>query len=161
MLAQSVEFWQMAGDAAAARVARSDYVTRFASDARYTALNGNQKANWRDYSRFLADYHYAGKRWSQSADYYESLALRADNTGEILHLAGDARLQMGRLDQALANFEKAAYTYSHDRSAESAWAAISILRGRLGNRSKPVTERSEERRVGKECNLWGSRTVAT
>ena len=139
MLAQSVEFWQMAGDAAAARVARSDYVTRFASDARYTALNGNQKANWRDYSRFLADYHYAGKRWSRSADYYESLALRADNTGEILHLAGDARLQMGRLDQALANFEKAAYTYSHDRSAESAWAAISILRGRLGNRSKSVT----------------------
>lgn len=139
MLAQSVEFWQMAGDAGAARVARSDYVARFASDARYTALNGNQKANWRDYSRFLADYHYAGKRWSRSADYYESLALRADNTGEILHLAGDARLQMGRLDQALANFEKAAYTYSHDRSAESAWAAISILRGRLGNRSEPVT----------------------
>ena len=139
MLAQSVEFWQMAGDVGAARVARSDYVARFASDARYTALNGNQKANWRDYSRFLADYHYAGKRWSRSADYYESLALRADNTGEILHLAGDARLQMGRLDQALANFEKAAYTYSHDRSAESAWAAISILRGRLGNRSEPVT----------------------
>ncbi len=138
ILAQNVEFWLMAGDAGSARTARSDYVARFGADSRYAALNGDQRASWLDYSRFLADYHYAGQQWSRAADFYESLALRAANSGEVLHLAGDARLQAGSAGRALSNFEQAAYEHPHDRSAESAWAAITILRDSLRAGDAPV-----------------------
>lgn len=50
-LAQSVDYWRMAGDTSKAREARADYVARFQSQPKFQELRGQQQALWRDYAR--------------------------------------------------------------------------------------------------------------
>lgn len=141
-MAQSVGFWQMAGDTEQARAAKEGFVARFRADHRYQALAANQQQNWQNYSRFLADHYYAtgadfdGRgdtaaardAWRAAAGYYEALASRSGTEGELLHLAGDARLLSGNRLKALENFRLAGYGQDYKRASEAAWAAITLLR---------------------------------
>lgn len=154
--AQSVTFWQMAGDIDKAREAKAGFVASFQPDHRYPALADHQRKNWQEYSRFLGDYYYAagteadtrgdaasaGSAWARAAGYYEALAPRSGNQGELLHLAGDARLLAGNRVKALENFRMAGYGQGYDRAAESAWAAVTLLREDLdaGNLTNETTE---------------------
>lgn len=160
-LTQSVVFWQMAGDGQRARDARADYVARYRSEPDYRILSHSQQSTWRDYARFLGDYHYsaatelnAGGRaasaasgWRSAAGYYEVLADHSGSAGEWLHLAGDARLQAGDPERALLSFRRAAYGAGYERAAEAAWAAVKVLRSGLDLRAEhaALTALSEER----------------
>ncbi|PSF11267.1 outer membrane protein assembly factor BamD [Marinobacter shengliensis] len=135
-LAQSVDYWRMAGDTVKAREARADYVARYQSQPEYLELRGQQQALWQDYARFLGDYHYAAQDWTLAAGYYEVLAGHSGDTGKLLHLAGDARLQAGNRDKALENYRSAAYGargsgQPYADAAEAGWAAIKVLRSTL------------------------------
>ncbi|MDX5335105.1 MAG: outer membrane protein assembly factor BamD, partial [Marinobacter sp.] len=135
-LAQSVDYWRMAGDTVKAREARADYVARYQSQPEYQELKGQQQALWQDYARFLGDYHYAAQDWTSAAGYYEALAGHSGDTGKLLHLAGDARLQAGNRDKALENYRSAAYGargygQPYPDAAEAGWAAIKVLRSTL------------------------------
>lgn len=135
-LAQSVDYWRMAADTVKAREARADYVARYQSQPEYQELKGQQQALWQDYARFLGDYHYAAQDWTSAAGYYEALAGHSGDTGKLLHLAGDARLQAGNRDKALENYRSAAYGargsgQPYADAAEAGWAAIKVLRSTL------------------------------
>lgn len=149
-LAQSVDYWGMAGAPGKAREARADYVTRYQSKQQYAALSRQQQALWQGYARFLGDYHYAAgadhqaagrgpqaeQGWSSAADYYEMLAVHSGDASKLLHLAGDARLQAGNRDKALANYRSAAYGSNdsdqpYAEAAEAGWAAVKVLRSNL------------------------------
>jgi cellulose synthase operon protein C len=133
-LAQSVDYWRMAGDTVKAREARADYVARYQSQPKFQELKGQQQALWRDYARFLGDYHYTAQDWTLAAGYYEVLAGHSGDTGKLLHLAGDARLQAGNRDKALENYRSAAYGAGEQHypdAAEAGWAAIKVLRSTL------------------------------
>ena len=135
-LAQSVDYWRMAGDTSKAREARADYVARYQSQPEYQELKGQQQALWQDYALFLGDYHYAAQDWTSAAGYYEALAGHSGDTGKLLHLAGDARLQAGNRHKALENYRSAAYGargygQPYADAAEAGWAAIKVLRSTL------------------------------
>lgn len=144
-MAQSVDFWLMAGNIAELRRARADYVTRFQSERDYGALTGQQQNLWRDFARFLADFYYAAgsahqsegrqqaaaEDWNAAAGYYESLAMHSEAPGELLHLAGDAHLQAGNRALALVNYRSAAYGASYQGAPDAGWAAIRVLRSNL------------------------------
>lgn len=136
-LAQSVDYWRMAGDTSNAREARADYVARYQSQPKFQELKGQQQALWRDYARFLGDYHYAAEDWTSAAGYYEVLAGHSGDTGKLLHLAGDARLQAGNRNKALENYRSAAYgargggQQRYPDAAEAGWAAIKVLKSTL------------------------------
>ncbi|MGC8119066.1 tetratricopeptide repeat protein [Marinobacter sp. VGCF2001] len=154
-LAQSVTYWQLAGDPAQALAARERYVQRLGDDARFRVLAIQQQALWSQYARFLAEHHYAmgselaGRNetlaarasWARAAGYYEQLAPRSPQTGEFLHLAGDARLLAGNRPEAVQNFRSAAYDHVHQGSDDSAWAAIRIARQNL--EATPAASRAE------------------
>lgn len=141
-LAQSVSYWQLAGNKPKALAARDHYVQRLGAAGRFQALSPEQKGLWVEYSRFLADHYYAAgtdlssrdqtsaasEAWAKAAHYYERLAPRSEQTGELLHLAGDARLLAGHRSEAVGNFRAAAYDHRHEGSRDSAWAAIRIVR---------------------------------
>src|SRR5690554_3130886 len=159
-LAQSVDYWGMAGDAGRAREARADYVTRYQSEPQYAGLNGQQQALWQGYARFLGDHYYTEQNWSSAAGYYEVLAVHSGDASKLLHLAGDARLQAGSLDKALQNYRSAAYGNNgsgrpYAEAAEAGWAAIKVLRSALEDslggaaRSSLAALSAEEQRFGK------------
>ncbi len=159
-MAQSVAYWQMAGDDQRARAAREAYVAQYDSEMGYRALSVSQQGVWRDYARFLGDYYYstatglnadarspgAPAVWNKAAGYYEVLAGHSSSTGELLHLAGDARLQAGNADRAIQNFRSAAYDTGYERAAEAGWAAITVLRADLEPQARrsSLTELSQE-----------------
>src|SRR5690554_1930558 len=95
-LAQSVSYWQLAGNKPKALAARDHYVQRLGAETRFQALSPEHKALWAEYSRFLADHYYAAgtdlstqdqtvaasEAWANAAHYYERLAPRSEQTGE-------------------------------------------------------------------------------
>ena len=150
---QVVDVWQRAAQPERIREARAGFVARFGSDAGYDRLNRAEQEKWQSFSRLLADFQYnrgtnsadagdvtaAGAAFVSAADYYEGLARRSVRIGEILRLAGDARLQAGEFLQALANFRRAAYEVAnYSEAADAGWAAITLLRDGLnGRRTSP------------------------
>ncbi|MBU2955643.1 tetratricopeptide repeat protein [Marinobacter sp. F3R08] len=139
---QVVEVWQEAGEPNEVRKARARFVESYSARSSFDTLNPSEQDAWRDFSRGLADYHYdLGTRLAekdeaaqsktaflQAANYYEGLALLGAQNGEVLRLAGDARLQADALSGALANFRKAAYeTTGYSEAADAGWAAITLL----------------------------------
>lgn len=144
-LVQSVEFWTMAGQPTRVREAKAEFVGQYLAEARYQALTGDHQQHWQAYGRSLADFHYAsgstyqagakpleGRRsWVKAAEYYEMLAPRSAAEGELMHLAGDARLLAKHDTQALANFRRAAYGAGYSQAEQAGWAAITLLRNAL------------------------------
>ncbi|MBC7182398.1 MAG: outer membrane protein assembly factor BamD, partial [Marinobacter sp.] len=140
---QVVEVWQRVGQPDRIRAARADFVARFANDAAYSRLSEGEQEQWKHFSRRLADVHYsegtkatgsgdpgtAKAAFASAAAYYEGLAERSVRAGELLRLAGDARLQAGHFSQALANFRQAAYDLpDYTDAADAGWAAVALLR---------------------------------
>jgi len=140
---QVVEVWQRAGQPERIRQARAEFVAGFESDTGYARLNQSEQEKWQGFSRMLADFHYnrgtraaesgdinaAQAAFASAADYYEGLARRSAPKGEVLRLAGDARLQAGQFRQALADFRQAAYeVVGYQAAADAGWAAVTLLR---------------------------------
>ncbi|MEC7727205.1 MAG: tetratricopeptide repeat protein [Pseudomonadota bacterium] len=147
-MAQNVQVWQRAGQPASVRDARAEYVAMYDDSTRYRQLSGPRQEQWQAFSRRLADHFYsqgsdalernersAGiSAFSRAAGYYESLASRSVSAGELLRLAGDARLQAGHYDQALANYQAAAYgIVDYAKADDAAWAAVVLLRDGVEN----------------------------
>lgn len=141
-MGQIVDVWNRAGKPARARNAMADYVTLFAGKNVYDRLAVDYREKWRDFSRFLAEHHYAAaaageegvaRHYLAAAGYYEALAERnlseRRDSGAFFRLAGDAWLQAGEYSSALANFRVAAYDVSgYNEGADSGWAAVILLR---------------------------------
>ncbi|WP_372997917.1 tetratricopeptide repeat protein [Marinobacter sp.] len=140
---QVVDVWAAAGEPEQVRMARAEFVESYSKDTDYAGLDGGQKDQWRSFSRQLADYHYdratraadqgqkdrAESGFARAATYYEGLAGRVGQSGEVLRLAGDARLQAGNFPEALVDFRKAAYeTAGYPEAADAGWAAVTLLR---------------------------------
>ncbi len=138
-LAQIVDVWLRAGETALAREARADFVNAFFADADWASLDEKQQARWRDFSGRLADYHYnrgkesgAVAQFRAAGRYYQQLALRVENAGEPLRLAGDSWLQAGDYQQALASFQASAYQNSgYEEADDAAWASLTLQRDLL------------------------------
>ena len=142
-LAQSVEVWRMAGQAAQVRQARADYVAAFSTPEQYAQLEPDHQQRWRTFARTLADYHYdqgenssgtaRTEEFTAAAGYYSQLAPRQETgAGETRRLAGDAWLQSEQYANALVAFRKAAYGSSDYADAvDAGWAALLIERGAL------------------------------
>jgi tetratricopeptide (TPR) repeat protein len=148
-LLQVVDVWQRAGQPERVRGARAEFVARFGSDAGYDSLHPSEQEKWQSFSRMLADFQYsrganlattgdvgtAEASFTSAAGYYEGLARRSVRAGELLRLAGDARLQAGQFPEALANFRRAAYEVAnYNEAADAGWAAVSLLREGLEGR---------------------------
>ncbi|PHQ26319.1 hypothetical protein CLH62_01580 [Marinobacter guineae] len=147
-LLQLVDVWQRAGQPERVRGARAEFVARFATDAGYDRLNPGEQKQWQGFSRMLADFQYnrgtnsantndvtiGEAAFALAAGYYEGLARYSVRIGEILRLAGDARLQAGQFPEALANFRRAAYEVNYNEAADAGWAAVSLLREGLDGR---------------------------
>jgi len=140
---QVVDVWQGTGQPEPTRSARADFIARFGTDAGYNRLNQSEQEQWKRFSRRLADFHYsegtnsaeagnpadASAGFASAAAYYEGLAGRSVRAGELLRLAGDARLQAGHFRRALANFRRAAYELAqYAEAADAGWAAVTLLR---------------------------------
>ncbi|MBJ6137724.1 tetratricopeptide repeat protein [Marinobacter litoralis] len=158
-LEQKVVFWQMAGEPARARQAKAGFVAQYLLEEPYQQLPDNHRRRWQNYGRWLADFYYAsgstsqagGKQgeakhsWAKAAEYYEMLAPRTVTEGELMHLAGDARLLAGHDVQALSNFRRAAYGAHYERAHEAGWAAITLLRKLVPARvESPQTTRYQD-----------------
>lgn len=148
-LLQMVEVWQRDGNAERVRAAQAEFIGRYSADSAFPGLAPAHQAHWRAFSRSLADYYYAvGSRtfgqgddatardaFARAAGFYEGLAGRIDAPGEVLRLAGDARLQAGQFQQALADFRRAAYQApGYEEAADAGWAAVTIVRDGLDGR---------------------------
>lgn len=144
-LAQNVDVWLMAGRSDQAREARAHYVSAFADEERYRMITGDDRQRWQDFSRLLADYRYdqaeeseAGLRQTQfllAGKYYQQLASRITDPGEVLRLSGDAFLQAEEYQDALAAFRNAAYeTADYSGASDAAWAAVVLQRGAVDSR---------------------------
>ncbi len=142
-MAQIADVWARAGQAARVRAAKADYVAMFGAPQAYAALDEPYQARWQQFSRELADFHYhraevaaqqgdtpgARNAFSQAAGFYEALATRTVEKGEVLRLAGDARLQATDYKLALTDFRQAGYqSGDYSEAADAAWAAIALLR---------------------------------
>ncbi|QSP96550.1 outer membrane protein assembly factor BamD [Marinobacter salinisoli] len=152
-MAQVADVWQMAGKPAKVRAAKADYVAQFAAPELYHSLSGAEQSRWVEFSRQLGDFNYhvgsqalaagdharAQEAFSTAASFYEALAGRTDASGEVLRLAGDARLQSGQYRAALIDFQQSAYKFGgHPEAADAGWAAIVLLREGLdGRRQAP------------------------
>ncbi|TYC62689.1 outer membrane protein assembly factor BamD [Marinobacter sp. BW6] len=169
---QVVDVWQAAGDAERVRAARARFVESYSEDSAYANLNADQQDKWRSYSRRLADYHYdlgtrsvergrvasAESAFARAAVYYEGLASRVGRTGEVLRLAGDARLQAGDAGNALANFRKAAYEApGYSEAADAAWAAVTLLRDGVNQQPKTPAFRPALQDLSDEANRFTGR----
>ncbi|WP_228743198.1 outer membrane protein assembly factor BamD [Marinobacter sp. F4218] len=148
-MAQIAEVWERAGDRYRVREARANYVAMF--ESKYADLSGSDQQRWRQFSRGLADFYYeqgaaasadgapekSRQAFSTAAEYYEALANRSDTYGELLRLAGDARLQSGEYAEALSDFQKAAYEDATYQEADDAgWAAVVLLREGVDGKSQ-------------------------
>jgi len=144
-LAQVVEVWQMAGDDRKVRQARSGYVSAYRAESAFSRLEPKEQSRWRAYVGWLADTGYAAASdlsdegnseasaplFVGAAEYYELLAPRAEESGPVWRLAGDARLQAGQSSEALKNFRTAAYgTGDYQEAADAGWAALLLRRQR-------------------------------
>lgn len=142
-MAQIADVWARAGRAGNVREAKADYVAMFGAPEAFSGLGDTDRTRWQGFSRQLADFHYhraevaaqqgdtAGARnaFSQAASFYEALAPRAAAKGEVLRLAGDARLQATDYKLALADFQQAAYqSGGYSEAADAGWAAVVLLR---------------------------------
>ncbi|MCK0105513.1 outer membrane protein assembly factor BamD [Marinobacter sp. S0848L] len=148
-LVQNVEFWKRAGELEPVRRAKAEFVEQYVSEERYRNLSDLHRQHWQTYGRSLADHYYAAgstyqsggepqeakRSWAKAAEYYEVLAPRSVVEGELMHLAGDARLLAEQDVQALANFRRAAYGADYEQARDAGWAAITLLRSAL----PPVT----------------------
>lgn len=172
-IVQNVEFWTMAGQPGRVRGAKADFVEQYLPVNSYQQLPVHHQRRWQEYGRSLGDFYYAsgskyqsegkgieaGDSWSEAADYYEVLAARSVAAGELMHLAGDARLLAGQHTKALDNFRQAAYGQEYKRASEAGWAAITLLRDALpthsqspqisGDQAALTTLSSEEQRYSK------------
>lgn len=137
--AQSVDVWRMAGRPDSIREAQADYVAAFSASDQYSGLTADDQAQWITFTKKLADYHYdqgesaggefRGSYFRKAAEYYAQLAPRESAPGETLRLEGDAWLQAGQHDQALAAYEKAAYQApDYEGAADAGWAALTLKR---------------------------------
>lgn len=141
-------------------------------DSAFAKLNGGQQDKWRSFSRRLADYHYdLGARsaeqgqvansesaFAQAATYYEGLAPRVGQSGEVLRLAGDARLQAGHFPRALDNFRKAAYEApGYSEAADAAWAAVTLLRDGVDQQNGAAEFRPGLQDLSVEANRFNER----
>ncbi|MBZ0333658.1 tetratricopeptide repeat protein [Marinobacter sp. AL4B] len=135
-LVQNVEFWKIAGEPEPVREAKAEFVAQYLADERYRNLTDHHRKRWQTYGRSLADYYYATGSTHQAAEYYEMLAPRSVAEGELMHLAGDARLLAEQDAQALANFRRAAYGADYSQAEEAGWAAITLLRNALPPQSQ-------------------------
>lgn len=140
-LSQIIDVWILAGKNDRVREAWADYVFAYETDYRYEALSATHQDLWRTLSRQLADYYYdqgeraSGEWFARAAAYYEGLSKRTHEPGDILRLAGDARLQAGHYRVALENYRQAAYrTQGYGDAVDAAWAAISLHRNGLDSR---------------------------
>src|SRR5690554_2006114 len=142
-MAQIVEVWALAGKTDQVRSAKTDYVAMFGTQQAYLALGPSERTRWLQFSRQLADFHYnraelAAKRgdtqdsreaFSRAAAFYEALAGRNPENGEVLRLGCDARLQAGEYELALTDFQQAAYqSDGYAEAADAGWAAVVLLR---------------------------------
>ncbi|MEP3561565.1 MAG: tetratricopeptide repeat protein [Marinobacter sp.] len=141
-LAQNVDFRAMAGAPAQVREAKAEFVAQYLPEDYFQELPAHHQQRWLTYGRSLGDFYYASgsadqsvgkgedakRSWAKAAEYYEMLAPRSGEKGELMHLAGDARLLAGQDLQALSNFRKAAYGAGYERSDEAGWAAMTMLR---------------------------------
>ncbi len=133
--AQLVDVWQRAGDSERILAAKADYVAAYPADGE-ALLEGADLERWRDYARTLADYHYhragtmtasAAGAFATAAQYYQGLALRESAPGPVRRLAGDAWLQAGQWERALAMYEQAGFEDpAFEGAADAAWAAIRL-----------------------------------
>lgn len=150
-MAQVVDVWNRAGEPEQAREAMADYIALFIEQGDYAALESEDRQKWRSFTRFLADNHYAqgasgegdiATDYGAAAKYYEALARRSNNTGEMFRLAGDARLQAGQYPSALKDFRLAAYDApGYELGADAGWGAIVLMReGMSGERVSSVFE---------------------
>lgn len=148
-MAQVVSVWSRANKPAQYREAMADYIALFVGQDAYAALGPEYRNKWREFSRFLADYHYAegssaagdgATDYGTAAHYYEGLARRSETTGELFRLAGDARFQAREYPAALKDFHTAAYDASgYQHSADAGWAAIVLVRaGVKGEKTSPA-----------------------
>jgi len=144
--AQAVEVWRMAGRADRIRSVRAEYVEAFSEPGRFGGLDEADQQRWISYSKTLGDYHYdQGEKasgnarishFTTAARYYDQLAPRKDDAGEILRLAGDAWLQAGDHPAALVAFRKAAYQApGYADAADAGWAALLLERNALDGRN--------------------------
>ncbi|MDX1560426.1 MAG: outer membrane protein assembly factor BamD, partial [Marinobacter sp.] len=93
--------------------------------------------------------------FAQAASYYEELAPRVDQSGEVLRLAGDARLQAGHFTRALANYRKAAYEApGYSEAADAAWAAVTLLRDGVDQPSGTAAFRPDLEDLSDEANRF-------
>lgn len=133
--AQVVAVWERAGDSDRARHAKAAYVAAYAPGEK-PALEGADHERWLDWTRTLADYHYHRggqgsavdqEAFATAAGYYGDLALRHPEPGPIRRLAGDAWLQAGQPDRALALFDQAGFEDpAFEGSADAAWAGLRL-----------------------------------
>lgn len=145
-MAQIAAVWEQAGKPDKVRAAKADYVAMFGAPPSYQALSEPDQARWRSFSRRLADFHYTQGTlalaqndeavgqgaFSAAATYYESLASRIESAGQILRLAGDARLQAGEYLGALLDYQEAAYqSDNYPEAVDAGWAALVLLRDGL------------------------------
>ncbi|MGF2685397.1 outer membrane protein assembly factor BamD [Marinobacter sp. DUT-3] len=140
-MAQIIDVWSMADNPDRVREAREAYVSAYGNDQEYGKLSESYQALWQTLSRRLADYYYqqgesaSGNNFAKAAAYYEGLSKRASDTGDLLRLAGDARLQAGQYRNALDNYQQAAYHLdSYPDADDAAWAAVTIHRDGLDSR---------------------------
>ena len=172
---QVVDVWQRAGETEQVRTARARFVKSYIGDAAYAGLNGSQQDKWRTYSQWLADYYYdLGTRsaergqvadsepaFAQAATYYEGLAPRVDQSGEVLRLAGDARLQARHFSKALASFRKAAYEApGYSEAADAGWAAVMLLRNGVDQQHATAAFRPGLLDLSDEANRFKERFVS-
>ncbi|WP_150913277.1 outer membrane protein assembly factor BamD [Marinobacter halotolerans] len=145
--AQAVEVWRMAGRADRIRDVRADYVAAFSPSNRYQRLSVADQQRWVDFSRRLADYHYDQgesatgsariNHFTAAAEYYDQLAPRKVDAGEVLRLAGDAWLQAGQYAAARVAFRKAAYQApGYADAADAGWAALVLEREALDGENR-------------------------
>ena len=140
--AQVVEVWQRAGDSERVRQAKATYVADYSPEQR-PVLSVEDRERWLSYARTLADFHYhrAGQaspadadQFATAAGYYQSLAAHHAAPGPIHRLAGDAWLQAGKPEQALAMFELAGFENpDFEGAADAAWAAVKLRVDNLEN----------------------------
>lgn len=169
---QVVDVWQAAGDLEQVRAARARFIESYSEDTAYADLDGEQQDKWRSFSRRLADYHYdlgsqsleqgrvanSEPAFAQAATYYEGLAPRVVQRGEVMRLAGDARLQAADFSKALDNFRKAAYEASgYIEAADAGWAAVTLLRDGVDQPDGTAALRSDLQDLSEEANRFNER----
>ncbi|MFT7338527.1 MAG: tetratricopeptide (TPR) repeat protein [Marinobacter maritimus] len=143
-MGQVVDVLNGAGKPDKARIAMGDYISLFARQGEFGSLEPIYRKKWREFSRFLADFHYSEgssdtdtpkRHFAIAAEYYEGLASRSDDAGEFFRLAGDAWLQVAQVEEpsrALRNFRKAGYDVpQYEHRADAAWAAVALVRAEI------------------------------